>query len=352
MMQQQSLPSIVTLSEIEEIVSTDSFALQLIDAIKKGFISYSAGGFNACPIQTMGAPPMAPFSGSCSGSGSGDNSDNYQAQTCVKSGYVTGASHYIIKVASGGYPFPSNSGLMQLYSQSTGKLETILLDEGILTELRTAAVGALAAQLLAPPLDEIACIGILGTGIQARYQLKYLAHVTSCRTVKVWGRTKENVQKYINDMTLDGWKVTAVDTPQDLLHDCSLIITTTSSREPLLQYTSDIQHPLHITCIGSDATGKRELDPKLVASADLLVADCKLITQERGEFEDSLKQQLVSLDKVVELGKLIEKKELNRQRSKTDGENDCRLTIFDSSGVAVQDCVIAAMVNEALMQRG
>jgi len=63
MMQRQSLPSIVTLTEIEEIISSDSFAIRLIDAIKEGFISYSNGGFNACPIQTMGAPPMAPFSG-------------------------------------------------------------------------------------------------------------------------------------------------------------------------------------------------------------------------------------------------------------------------------------------------
>jgi ornithine cyclodeaminase len=359
MMQRQSLPSIVTLTEIEEIVSSDSFALRLIDAIKKGFISYSNGGFNACPIQTMGAPPMAPFSG-YNNSSSGGGGGNYQAQTCVKSGYVTGASHYVIKVASGGHPFPNNSGLMQLYSQSTGKLETILLDEGILTDLRTAAVGAVAAQILAPDIllrteNNHGCIGVLGTGIQARYQLQYLAHVIKCRNVKVWGRTKENVQKYIQDMELDGWKVSPVDTPQDLLTDCSLIVTTTSSREPLLHYTGNnsIQHPLHITCVGSDATGKMELDPKLVANADLLVADCKLVTSERGEFEDALKQKLVSLDNVVELGKLIERKELHRQRN-TNGEEeeDCRLTIFDSSGVAVQDCVIAAMVNEALVQKG
>eukprot|EP00984_Skeletonema_dohrnii_P014046 scaffold5867_cov81-Skeletonema_dohrnii-CCMP3373.AAC.3 len=254
MTQQQSLPSIVTLTEIEEIVSTDSFALDLIDAIKKGFLSYSSGGFNACPIQTMGAPPMAPFSGR------GDDG-NYQAQTCVKSGYVTGASHYVIKVASGGHPFPHNSGLMQLYSQSTGKLETILLDEGILTELRTAAVGALAAQLLAPSVlmaenngEEGCCVGMLGTGIQARYQLQYLAHVIKCRNVKVWGRTKEHVQQYVKDMTAEGWNVSSVDTPQDLLTSCSLIVTTTSSREPLLKYTAaaadnSIKHPLHITCI-------------------------------------------------------------------------------------------------------
>ncbi|KAL7450565.1 hypothetical protein ACHAWC_002464 [Mediolabrus comicus] len=253
----QSLPSIVTLSEIEEIVSTDSFALQLIDAIKNGFVSYSAGGFNACPIQTMGAPPMAPFSGSCSGSGSGGG--NYQAQTCVKSGYVTGASHYVIKVASGGHPFPSNSGLMQLYSQSTGKLETILLDEGILTELRTAAVGALAAQLLAPPLDEITCIGILGTGIQARYQLKYLAHVTSCRTVKVWGRTKENVQKYINDMKLDGWTITAVDTHVSIMLFifsvfCLCISFHVSFHVSFLHHLAKLKYPIlaitpHLPCL-------------------------------------------------------------------------------------------------------
>mmetsp|Transcript_31155 Transcript_31155/g.75316 ORF Transcript_31155/g.75316 Transcript_31155/m.75316 type:complete len:209 (+) Transcript_31155:40-666(+) len=129
--EQQTLPRIVTLAEIEEIVSTREFAIQLIDAIKSGFVSYSSGEFNACPIQTMGAPPMAPFGDK----NDRNNGNNYAAQTCVKSGYVTAASHYVIKVAVGGSPFPTNSGLMQLYSQRTGKLETILMDEGLLTEL-------------------------------------------------------------------------------------------------------------------------------------------------------------------------------------------------------------------------
>ena len=62
-------------------------------------------------VQTLGAPPMAPFI---------DGVENYCAQTCVKSGYITGESHYVIKVASGGHPHP-NSGSMQLYSQTTGK---------------------------------------------------------------------------------------------------------------------------------------------------------------------------------------------------------------------------------------
>jgi ornithine cyclodeaminase len=189
-------PQIYTLSEMEAVVSEPNFATKLIDAIKDGFVSYSQGKFNACPIQTMGAPPMAPFAANRK-----EGDGEYAAQTCVKSGYITGASHYVIKVASGGHPFP-NSGLMQLYSQQTGRLEAILLDEGILTELRTAAVGAVAAQLLAPDLPKNGWIGILGTGVQARYQLRYLSHVTQCRNVNVWGRTRDNVDKFIVDM----WK--------------------------------------------------------------------------------------------------------------------------------------------------
>ena len=344
--QQQQLPRIVTLSEIEEIVSTKQFAIQLIDAIKKGFASYSNGEFNACPIQTMGAPPMAPFSDQ-----SINSNNNYAAQTCVKSGYVTSSTHYVIKVAIGGYPF-TNSGLMQLYSQETGKLETILMDEGILTELRSAAAGAVAAQVLGPKLttNNTHNIGILGTGVQARYQLQYLKHITECRNVLVWGRTVLKVKQFIKEMTNEGWIIKAVDDADELLDHCQLIVTTTSSRVPVLGKTwgsqgkqSPTKTPLHITCIGSDATGKVELDPKLIKAADLLVTDSRLQTKERGEFEDMIANGTVKVEEIVEIGGLVNQHELHRRK-----DDDCRLTIFDSSGVAVQDCVIAMMVNEAL----
>ena len=92
--QHQSLPQIVTLAEIEEIVSSPKFATNLIEAIKQGFVSYSNDEFNAFPIQTMGALPMKAF-----GDNNNSNNSNYSAQTCVKSGYVSNATHYIIKVA-------------------------------------------------------------------------------------------------------------------------------------------------------------------------------------------------------------------------------------------------------------
>ncbi|KAL7529860.1 hypothetical protein ACHAXR_005687 [Thalassiosira sp. AJA248-18] len=373
--QQQTIPRIYTLPEIESAISSPQFAIKLIDAIRKGFIAYSRGEFNACPIQTMGAPPMAPF---CDNEVVDDaenkTTHSYSAQTCVKSGYLTSSSHYVIKVASGGHPFPANSGLMQLYSQRTGKLETILLDEGLLTELRTAAVGAVAAQMLAPAdlllnssnsTSSSCCwIGMVGTGVQARFQLRYLGYITECRNVMVWGRSTNNVQQFIADMEKEGWNVDAVDDVQELLNGCNLIVTTTSSRAPLLKLnsttadggsadakitTKPVRRPLHINAIGSDSTGKMELDPDLIASADLLVADSRIQTKERGEYEEALARGLISLDDIIELGELADQTELHRK--KKNAQDDFRFTIFDSSGVAVQDCVIAAMVNDFLLSK-
>lgn len=231
---------------------------------------------------------------------------------------------------------------MQVYSQTTGNLEALLLDEGILTELRTAAAGALAASLLAP--RRIEAIGMLGTGVQARYQLQFLTQVTPCRRILVWGRTPPKVEQFRQDMTKEGWSVEIVEDSDDLLRNCDLIVTTTSAREPLLgKKVTGRRKAQHITCIGADAPGKAELDLKLICEADLLVADCLMQTQERGEYEKAIRDGLVKVDTIVELGSLVGHQDLQRTTL-----YDERLTIFDSSGVAVQDCVIAKMTYNAL----
>ena len=224
---------IYQLEEIKKVTSTPEFEEDLIDAIAEGFMEFSEGKFNAAPIQTLGAPPLGKFS--CA-NGDGDDADDsskkYAAQVCIKSGYITGADTFVVKVASGGHPLPSNSGCIQVFSQKTGKMEALLMDEGILTELRTAAAGAVAADTMAP--IKINTIGMLGTGIQARYQLRFLKHVTDCREVLVYGRTPDNVKKYVKDCEKEGWNVIVAKHPNDLLDNCELIVTTTSSREPVL----------------------------------------------------------------------------------------------------------------------
>ena len=227
---------------------------------------------------------------------------------------------------------------MQVYSQKTGRLEALLLDEGILTELRTAAAGALAAKLLAPTKTET--IGIVGTGVQARYQLDMLSAVTDCRNVLVWGRTPSKVDTFISEMTAKGWKISAVDSPDRLLQDTDLIITTTPSREAILGKSSleTRKSGLTIICIGADAPGKYELNPALVANADLLVADTSAQSVERGEFQKATTDDLVTTESLVPLGQLIQTEDLHRK------EGDSRFIVFDSSGVALQDCVVSSLV--------
>lgn len=332
---QQIIPSLYTLPQIEKVIGEENFLTELIQGIQDGFVAFEKGQFFACPIQTMGLPPF-PFV----------ETEGYAAQTCVKSGYFKGQEYYVIKVASGGYPMPSNSGLMQIYSQKTGKLEALLLDDGILTEIRTAAVGALAAKLLAP--KHLDTIGVVGTGVQARYQLRFLASITDCRRVLVWGRTPTNVQTYCEEMANEGWSIQAVDHIDDLLKECDLIVTTTCAREPLLGkdlscLSSRKRQGLHITCIGADAPGKTELTPELVAQAALLVADTIGQTVERGEFQRAIQSGHVTTQSIRTLGKVVEELDLHRQ-----GMDDNRLTIFDSSGVALQDCVISSITYRAL----
>ena len=115
----------------------------------------------------------------------------------IKYGYLRGGDHYVVKIASG---FPMNrsrgmqsgNGLMLLFDQATGELVTILHDEGYLTDLRTAAAGALACRALAPSAFET--IGVVGTGVQASLQLEHAARATGCRHSMVWGRNPDRAQ--------------------------------------------------------------------------------------------------------------------------------------------------------------
>eukprot|EP00933_Yihiella_yeosuensis_P068673 TRINITY_DN7456_c0_g1_i1.p1 TRINITY_DN7456_c0_g1~~TRINITY_DN7456_c0_g1_i1.p1 ORF type:complete len:201 (-),score=51.61 TRINITY_DN7456_c0_g1_i1:103-705(-) len=182
------MPRLITVKEIEKAVQDHQ---EIIKLQADGFVAYSEGKVSVAPVQSMGQPPLQPFLAG------GDS------QTCVKSGYVAGDSYYVIKVAPGGVPenekrgLPSNTGLMLLFSQLTTRLEAILFDEGLLTEIRTAAASALASSKFAP--KDLSVIGLIGTGIQARWQLRLLKSVTTCRKVMVHGRNAERAAKFCKE---------------------------------------------------------------------------------------------------------------------------------------------------------
>jgi len=307
---------LIVRDEIEKILPS----LDLMSAIEAGFVAYSKGHANIPPVGELVLE---------------------KGEVHIKYGAISGEDCYVIKIASGFYGnaalgLPSSNGVMLLFSQTTGELLATLLDEGILTDARTAVAGAIAAKYLAP--SDIESIGIVGTGVQARLQLQYLKPVTTCNKVMVWGRSLEALEKYRSDMSALGYDVTPTQDMEKLAATCNLIVTTTITEVPILK-SDHIRPGTHISAIGSDTPHKQELDCTILAQADCVVADsieqCKL----RGEIFKALQAQAISGSDVMELGNIIS----GQQKGRT---SDTDITVFDSTGVAVQDIQIARAVYE------
>ena len=310
---------VYNLKEIKEAL----VGLNIVPAIEDGFVQYSNGNVVVPPVGELifEDPP-------------GD--------VHIKYGYIKNDDIYVIKIASGFFNnaalgLPSSQGMMLAYSQKTGAPVAILHDEAHLTNIRTAAAGAVVAKYLAP--DNVECIGIIGTGTQARLQLEYLSGIVDCKNVKVWGRHVDHTDAYCAEMNKRGYSVSSTDL-ESLTKACNLIVTTTPSTEPLI--ASDwVQPGTHITAMGSDTPGKQELDTEILNRADRVVADSIAQCIERGEIAKALEAGVLVEDEVVELGHVISGKAEGRTRAD-------QLTVADLTGVAVQDIQITKAVFNSL----
>lgn len=314
------MTKIVTLEQIKHAVETMNFSTD----IEAGFIAYSNGQVVVPPVGELlfEDPP-------------GD--------THIKYGYIKGDDYYVIKIASGFYQnvnigLPSSSGVMLVFSQKTGGLETVLLDEGFLTNVRTAVAGEIVAKYMAP--EKVTTIGVFGTGIMARMQVQILKSVTDCRRIMVWGRSEASLETYQKDMQADGYEVHTTFVSTDVTNTSNLILMTTPSSSPLIK-ADQIRPGTHITAIGSDTALKQELDTKILGAADIVIADSLIQCQERGEIYQALLAGDLEMGRVVELGSAIQSG--NQIRTSED-----QVTIADLTGVAVQDIQIAKAVSQAL----
>lgn len=313
---------IFTLDQIKSSIQIP----ELMTSIEEGFTLYSQRKVVVPPVGLLEFPEV-------------------HGDVHIKYGYIKNDEYYVIKIASNFYENPkigliSNNGLMLINSQKTGELLGILLDEGYLTNIRTAIAGAIAAKYLAPKV--VKKIGIVGTGIQAHLQLEMLKYVTECKDVIVYGRNENSLGKYKNDMETQGFQVITTQNIDKLIKECNLIVTTTPSDEPIL-FANQIKEGAHITAMGADTKGKQELDPKIIQKADIVVADSIEQCIDHGELSHAFNEKLISRDKIIELGNLIAHTNLQRQ-------NDKQITIADLTGVAVQDIQIAQYVYNKLQK--
>ncbi len=312
----------ITLDQIKIILSNSSDS-DLIQIMEDGFVSYSKGNVVVPPVGHL------PFT-------------DPPGDLHIKYGYIKNNDFYVVKLASGFYENPklglsSSFGLMLVFSQKTGELLSILLDEGHLTDIRTGLAGAVVAKHLAP--KKVNAIGVVGTGIQARLQLKFLQSVIDCQEVFVWGRSVEKLNAYKEDPSLSHFKINIADNLSELAKQSNYIVTTTSAKAPLI-LTKDIQPGTHITAVGADTPGKQELEASLFAKASIIVADSKSQCIDHGEVCNAVKGQVINDKKIIELGTLIS---AAQRRS-----NDSEITIADLTGVAIQDIQIAKYVYQKI----
>ena len=257
----------------------------------------------------------------------------------IKSGHILGDDLFVVKVATGFYEnaahgLPSSSGLMAVFDARTGQPRAILLDGGSLTDIRTAAAGAVAAKYLAP--QTVTGIGILGSGIQARLQAQYLMQVTACRRLAVWARRPEGAAACARDLAALGFEVTVAASPHDVAAMSDLIVTTTASEAPLLN-AADVRPGTHVTAIGADSDGKQELAVDIFAKAGLVVTDSLAQARVRGDISHALKAGTVAETRIFQLGDIVTGAAVERS-------SETQITIADLTGVAVQDIEIAKAV--------
>jgi ornithine cyclodeaminase len=316
----QEMSKIYNLSQIKDALKS----LQPIQAIEEGFVAYSQGKAVIPPVGEMvfKEPP-------------GD--------VHIKYGYLLDDDYYVIKIASGFFESPTSSrytgdGLILLFKKGIGELACALLDECYLTNVRTAAAGAVCAKYLAP--KSIECIGVIGAGTQGRMQVEYLAPVIPCKEVMVWGMNQNELDDYKKDMEPLGYHIERTLSTEDIADHCNFIVTATPSKSPLLS-ANKIREGTHITAMGSDTVEKIELDPKILQKADIVVADSISQCLLRGEIHQALKAGMLEKERIVELGNVIVNPDLQRT-------SDEQITIADLTGVAVQDIQIAKAVYHAL----
>jgi len=215
-----------------------------------------------------------------------------------------------------------------------------------ITDMRTGAAGGIAAKYLAKKDSRV--VGIIGAGAQARTQFMSLASFYKrLEEVRVWSRTKKTRDAYIAEMKPkygDVAKMVSVKNAKDAVEGADIVVTTTPSREPLVS-NDWVEAGMHFNCIGADAPGKQELDPDILRRAKIFVDDWEQASHS-GEINVPLAKGIITRQNVLaEIGEVVAG--LKPGRTSPD-----EITVFTSTGLAVQDAVTADLAYKKALAKG
>ncbi|BAV51382.1 cyclodeaminase [Mesorhizobium sp. 113-1-2] len=313
--------TILTEAELREIVKLDLDAVACVE-----------NAFRALATLPVAMPPILRL-----------DIPEHRGEVDVKSAYVPGIDGFAVKISSGFFDnpklgLPSGGGMMVLLSAKTGVVEALLLDNGYLTDVRTAAAGAVAAKHLSREDSSVAAI--FGAGVQAGLQLEALMLVRPITEARIWARDVAKAELTAGALREKlGIEVRAEADAAEAAAGADVIVTTTPSTEPLIK-AGFVSAGQHITAMGSDAEHKNEIAPAILRMADVYVADSARQTRRLGELHHAIAAGVMSADaEVTELGQIVAGAKHGR-RSASD------ITIADLTGTGVQDTAIATLARD------
>ena len=267
----------------------------------------------------------------------------------VKAGLLEFHRSYFAAKVNGNFPenrarfgLPTIQGVIVLCDAANGS-PLAVMDSRDITLLRTAAATAVAAKLLAR--QDSRTLTICGCGNQGRIQLKALSRVCHLETVFAYDRDAEQASRFSQDLTSDLMiSVRAVSDLIPAVRQSDICVTCTTSMQPLLA-SDDVSRGTFIAAVGADNPQKQEIHPSLMA-ANKIVCDILEQCAVMGDLHHALSAGVVTrADVYAELGEVVAGKKPGR-------ESEDEITIFDSTGMALQDVAAAAFLYEKAQRSG
>ena len=319
--------TIVTEAEIRRVIGLDE---AVVDCVEAAFRRLAEGGVVMPPILRL-------------------DIEAHNGEVDVKTAYVPGLASFAIKISPGFFDNPklglaSVNGLMTLFSATTGLLEAVLLDNGYLTDLRTAAAGAVTARHLARP--DASRVAILGAGVQAALQLEALTLVRGVTEAALWARDPAKAvaaaARLSERLKLP---VRAALSVPEAMAGVDIVVTTTPATRPFVA-AAWLEPGQHVIAMGSDAEHKNEIAPEALVRCDRYIADSLAQTRRLGELHHAIAAGLVGADQpFAELGHVIAGKAAGRT-------SPTEITVADLTGTGVQDTAIATLAGQRLRAEG
>lgn len=318
---------ILTERELTACVALDAAAIECVEAC-----------FRALATQAVVMPPILRL-----------DIAEHRGEVDVKTAWLPDLPSFAIKISPGFFDnpklgLPSVNGLMLLLSAETGLVEAVLLDNGYLTDVRTAAAGAVAAKWLAR--QDARTVGVIGAGVQARLQLEAVRLVRDVEQAFVWARDPAKAQAFALTASAElNLEINVPPTIEDLVRQSDIVVTTTPSTSPLI-LADWLQPGQHFTAMGSDAPHKNELAPEVVGRADRYVCDRQSQCAVLGELHHAIEAGVVPADaRFAELGQVIARRQAGRIA-------DRQITVCDLTGTGAQDTAIATLAVQRAAARG